>query len=81
MTAGVWAGRDEKKTLGNRVFGATLALPIWIDFMREVFKQMPATEFETSYQPAGPSGTNNQLLTSQPASNEPITVEDIKPPL
>ncbi|RPJ86580.1 MAG: PBP1A family penicillin-binding protein [Acidobacteria bacterium] len=82
VTAGVWAGRDEKKTLGNRVFGATLALPIWVDFMRDVFKQVPATDFETSYQPAGPSeNDNSQLLTSQPVSNEPITVEDIKPPL
>ncbi len=81
LTAGVWSGRDEKKSLGNRVFGATLALPIWIDFMREVFKQVPAADFETSYEPAGPSDNNNQLLTSQPVSNEPITVEDIKPPL
>ena len=81
LTAGVWAGKDEKKSLGNRVFGATLALPIWIDFMRDVFKQVPAADFETSYEPSGPSENDNQILTSQPVSNEPITVEDIKPPL
>jgi len=30
-----WMGFDEPKSLGNREFGATLALPIWIDSMRQ----------------------------------------------
>ena len=33
MTAGVWVGFDEKKTLGARETGARAALPIWMDFM------------------------------------------------
>ncbi|RPI28161.1 MAG: PBP1A family penicillin-binding protein [Acidobacteria bacterium] len=82
LTAGVWAGRDEKKPLGNRVFGATLALPIWIEFMKEVFKELPAQDFETSFQPSGPSENNTEaLIAPQPVSTDPITVEDIKPPL
>jgi penicillin-binding protein 1A len=34
MTAGVWIGYDEKKTLGAKETGAHAALPIWIEFMK-----------------------------------------------
>jgi penicillin-binding protein 1A len=34
ISAGVWVGYDEKKTLGPKETGAVAALPIWIDFMR-----------------------------------------------
>ncbi len=33
-TAVAWMGFDEPQSLGSREFGATLALPIWTDFMR-----------------------------------------------
>ena len=33
MTAGVWVGYDEKKSLGPKETGARAALPIWMDFM------------------------------------------------
>jgi penicillin-binding protein 1A len=36
MTAGVWLGYDEKKTLGDNETGGHAALPVWIDFMRAV---------------------------------------------
>jgi penicillin-binding protein 1A len=32
-TAVAWMGYDEPRSLGGREFGATLALPIWTDFM------------------------------------------------
>jgi len=35
-----WVGYDQPKTLG-RQFGATLALPIWIDFMRVALSSIP----------------------------------------
>jgi penicillin-binding protein 1A len=52
ITAGVWIGFDEKKTLGNKETGAMAALPIWIDFMKvaiqghekEEFPALPASE-------------------------------------
>ena len=34
ITVGVWVGYDEKKTLGDGEEGATVALPIWIEFMK-----------------------------------------------
>ncbi len=33
LTAGVWLGYDEKKSLGPRETGARAALPIWMQFM------------------------------------------------
>ena len=49
FTAGVWVGYDEKKSLGERVYGATLALPIWVDFMQGVCENLPAADFEDHY--------------------------------
>ena len=34
VVAVAWMGYDEPKSLGGREFGATLAMPIWIDYMR-----------------------------------------------
>lgn len=45
LVAGVWVGFDDRRTLGDREAGSTAALPIWIDFMRPVLKQLPAVNF------------------------------------
>ncbi len=37
----VWVGLDKPSTLGRREYGGTLALPIWIDYMREALKDKP----------------------------------------
>ena len=36
-----WMGYDEPQSLGGREFGATLALPIWIDFMHSALAGKP----------------------------------------
>jgi penicillin-binding protein 1A len=41
ITTVVWMGRDDNTSLGAREFGATLALPIWIDYMRVALKNEP----------------------------------------
>jgi len=41
VTAVGWMGYDEPKSLGGREFGATLALPIWIDYMRTALAGKP----------------------------------------
>jgi len=33
LTAGVWVGYDEKRSLGEKETGARAALPIWMEFM------------------------------------------------
>ena len=39
-----WMGYDEPRSLGTREFGATLALPIWIDAMRQAIVGTTARE-------------------------------------
>ncbi len=92
ITAGIWVGYDEKKSLGNRVFGANLALPIWLDMMKEAVADLPIEEFEVSYQPrefsiarvvgdtAGEDVAGSGEAGESPAPEVPFQVEDIKPP-
>ncbi len=37
----VWIGFDQPSTLGHRQYGGTLALPVWIDFMRFKLQNTP----------------------------------------
>ncbi|HLH31308.1 MAG TPA: PBP1A family penicillin-binding protein [Terriglobia bacterium] len=46
LAAGAWIGFDEKVTLGDKETGAKAALPIWMDFMRDVYKDKPVEQFE-----------------------------------
>jgi penicillin-binding protein 1A len=46
LVAGSWIGFDEKVTLGDKETGAKAALPIWMDFMREVYKDKPIEQFD-----------------------------------
>ncbi|MBV8636135.1 MAG: penicillin-binding protein, partial [Burkholderiaceae bacterium] len=44
LVAVSWMGYDEPKSLGSREFGATLALPAWIDYMRVALKGVPEAQ-------------------------------------
>lgn len=44
VTAVSWMGYDDPKSLGNREFGATVAMPIWIDYMRVALANRPEQE-------------------------------------
>jgi penicillin-binding protein 1A len=39
-----WMGYDDPKSLGGREFGATLALPIWMDYMKVALQKRPPQE-------------------------------------
>ena len=41
-----WMGYDDPKSLGGREFGATLSLPIWIDYMKAALNKRPVTQRE-----------------------------------
>ena len=46
LTAGVWVGNDDNSVpLGNKETGARAALPIWLEFMKEVCDDKPAEQF------------------------------------
>lgn len=51
LVAGAWIGFDEKVTLGDKETGGKAALPIWMDLMREVYKDKPVEQFETAPKP------------------------------
>lgn len=59
LTTAVWVGFDSKKSLGNKESGAVAALPIWIDYMKEILEgtpveNFPAVEITTEDLHAGP---------------------------
>ena len=39
-----WMGHDQPRSLGAREFGATLALPMWTDYMRQALSGKPPSE-------------------------------------
>ncbi len=41
LAVGVWVGRDNHKPIGNKETGATAALPIWMEFMKQVAAAEP----------------------------------------
>ncbi|KAB2910282.1 MAG: penicillin-binding protein 1A [Dechloromonas sp.] len=44
VVAVAWMGYDQPRSLGSREFGATLALPIWTDYMRQALAGKPPSE-------------------------------------
>src|SRR5262249_20948184 len=71
LTAGVWIGYDEKKSLGLKETGARAALPIWMQFMSVALAGNDPGEFE---QPPAlpPQAATQKLDTSDlaPAEDE-----------
>jgi penicillin-binding protein 1A len=77
ITTAVWVGFDEKKALGSRQSGSAVALPIWIDCMREILKDTPVEQFpsvELTDQITGGS------LDSDPFNRKHLFVEDLPSP-
>jgi penicillin-binding protein 1A len=50
IVAVAWMGFDNPRSLGNREFGSTLALPIWINYMRTALRGKPEVQMPV---PAG----------------------------
>ncbi|MDR1727618.1 MAG: PBP1A family penicillin-binding protein [Acidobacteriota bacterium] len=69
LTAAVWVGYDEEKTLGDRQSGGAVALPIWIDCMGEILKDRPVEQFPTVEVAIPADG--------DPEAPSPIYVEDL----
>ncbi|MDC0508915.1 PBP1A family penicillin-binding protein [Gammaproteobacteria bacterium] len=43
IVTSVWMGFDQPKSLGNREFGSSTALPIWMDYKKEIIDLIPIT--------------------------------------
>jgi penicillin-binding protein 1A len=71
LTAGVWIGYDEKKTLGPKESGAQAALPMWIDFMKTAIVGKPDEKF--------PEMTAEDLLAMKPQTPVKVDTPDFRP--
>lgn len=45
LAAGVWVGFDDRRSLGDREAGASVALPIWVAYMKSALAQLPIQAF------------------------------------
>lgn len=66
LVVGVWVGYDEPRPLGGRETGATVAVPIFQNFMAAVMKDKPATPFRV---PSGLKLVRVDLQTGRPADD------------
>ena len=41
LVTSVWVGFDQPRSLGNREFGSSVALPIWLSFIQEIIDKIP----------------------------------------
>lgn len=70
-----WMGHDQPKSLGGREFGATLALPIWIDYMRQALSGKPISERKP---PPGVSFVDGDWLYDEFKGDEGIKTLDVE---
>jgi penicillin-binding protein 1A len=61
LVTAVWAGNRDNKPMGNRVFGGTIAAPIWSEFMQKAVALNPARKARPALQEA-----------RQPAPRRPV---------
>lgn len=45
IATGVWVGFDAERSIGPKSTGALVALPIWLDYMKEAVKGYPEADF------------------------------------
>ncbi len=69
-----WVGYDEPKSLGRHAYGASIAIPIWLDFIRNVINQIPMV---TLLRPDGitvitNANGQNEYLYDKSINNESI---------
>jgi penicillin-binding protein 1A len=46
VVCGVWGGFDDRRSIGNKMTGAKVALPVWTEFMKAAHVDLPKTAFE-----------------------------------
>jgi penicillin-binding protein 1A len=79
VVAVAWMGYDEPRSLGGREFGATLALPIWIDYMRVALAKRPPQEERT--QPEGVVRENDDWVYAEFAETPTLRGIDTDQPV
>ena len=71
-----WMGYDDSKSLGGKEFGATVSLPIWMDYMRVALQKRPPIERPV---PVGLTQVNGEWLYDEftgDAARHSLDLED-----
>jgi penicillin-binding protein 1A len=76
VVAVAWMGYDDPRSLGGKEFGSTLALPIWIDYMRVALAKRPEQEREA---PDGVVRENDDWVYAEFAETPELKAIDIEP--
>jgi penicillin-binding protein 1A len=63
----VWFGYDQPSTLGNKEFGSSTALPIWLDYMEDIIDDV---EYGIQTRPSGLIAKKISLSDGMPANPE-----------
>ena len=81
VTCGTWVGYDSRQSLGDKEQGARVALPIWIDFMREAIKGKDNEHFtgESDTQPAATPAPAQTSQSTPAATTTPTPTTAPKP--
>ena len=73
-----WMGYDDPRSLGGREFGATLSLPIWIDYMKVALAKQPQRERAV---PEGLMRDNDDWIYAEYAgAGKTVDVDKLPPP-
>lgn len=62
LVVGVWVGRQRPITIAKEATGGTVALPIWLDFMKEAHPDTPAREFPVPKDIIFVTGPDDKLI-------------------
>jgi len=76
IVAVAWMGYDEPRSLGGREFGATLALPIWLDYMQVALGKRPEVDRP---EPEGVMRENDDWILAEFAEMPALRTIDIDP--
>ena len=74
VVAVAWMGYDEPRSLGGREFGATLALPIWLDYMQVALAKHPPVDRP---EPEGLVRENDDWVYAEYAENPQLHGIDV----
>ena len=72
----VWLGYDEPASLGSGAFGGTLAMPIWIDFMKYQLRDEPINWVDDAN--IAKSKKSEQRVISITDDNEAAAIEEMQ---
>jgi len=72
-----WMGYDDSKSLGGKEFGATVSLPIWMDYMKVALQKRPPQERPV---PAGLTEVNGEWLYDEFSGEAALRSLDVDEP-